>query len=181
MHRAVRRVALTSLRQKRSGRCNRSAGQRLSDRTVARRYRHICARDICQRIAEEAEAVDRLISQRGALRTEERRCCSLWRGRDPVGERLRNVRSGLKSRPDCARLVRRRLARTLHVAAGQVGNRHTENNRTRAIRRRENRRAAGCGSDRDCLSGLRRAGRGGAKRKISSTELEIVNLLGLTG
>jgi hypothetical protein len=64
---AVRLVLLTGLRQKRSGRCNRSARQRLSDRTVARRYRHICARDICQRIAEEAEAVDRLISQRGAL------------------------------------------------------------------------------------------------------------------
>src|SRR6185437_394434 len=101
-----------------------------------------------------------------ALRTEKRRCCGLWRGRNPIGDRLRNVRSGLISRPDLARS--RRLARTLHVASGQVGNRRTEKDRTLAIRLREYCSAARCGSDGDLPPG-RLAGRGGAKREISAT------------
>jgi hypothetical protein len=166
MHGAGRLVALTGLRQKRGVRCHGSARQRLSDRTVTGHYRHVI--DVTLRIAEEAEAVDGLISETEALRAKKRRCCRLWQGRDPVGERLRNIRSGLISRPDLTtRWRRRRLARTLHVAPGQVGNRRTEKDRTRAIRLRENRRAAGGGSDRDMPPG-RRAGRGGAKREIAA-------------
>ena len=110
MHGAELFVALTGLRQKRGVRWNRSAGQRFSDRTVTGHYRRIV--DISLRIAEEAKAVDQLISETEALRAKKRRC---WR-RHPVGERLRNVRSGLISRPDCIRS--RRLAGTLHVASG---------------------------------------------------------------
>src|ERR1700737_1629569 len=135
-------------------------------------YRDIV--DVSLRIAGETKAVDQLVSATEALWAEKRRCRGLWQGRDPVGERLRNVWSGLISRPD---LARRRLARALHVAPGQVGNRRTENDRTRTIRLRERRSAAGCGSDRDLPPG-RRAGRGGTERKIAAANLKVVNLRG---
>src|SRR5205814_5414676 len=106
---------------------------------------------------------------------EKRRCCGLRRGRNPIGDRLRNVWSGLISRPDFARF--RRLTRTFHVASGQVGNRRTEKDRTRTIRLRECCSATGCGSDGDLPPG-RLAGRGGAKREISATDLKIINLRG---
>jgi hypothetical protein len=55
-----------------------------------------------------------------------------------------------------------------------------EKDRTRAIRLRERRSAAGGGSDRDLFPG-RRAGRGGAKREIPAANMKIINLLGPTG
>src|SRR5208282_5945434 len=64
------------------------------------------------------------------------------------------------------------VARTLHIAPGQVGNRRTENDRTRTIRLGEIPSTAGYGIDRDLLSG-RRAGRSGADRKISAANREI--------
>src|SRR5437867_3302883 len=70
-----RLVALTGLRQKRGMRWNRSARQRLSDRTVTGHYRDII--NIGLRIAEEAEAVDQLIPATQALRAEKRRCGGL--------------------------------------------------------------------------------------------------------
>ena len=170
---AVRLVALAGLRQKRGARWHGSTGQRLPDRTVTGHNRDIV--DVSLRVAEEAEAVDQLISERGAPRTEERRCCGLWQGRDPVGERLRNGPSRLICRPDLTRS--RRLARTLHVAPGQVRNRRPEQDRTGTVRLRKRRSAAGCGSDRDLPPG-RSAGRSGAKREIPAANLEVVNLSG---
>ena len=157
---ADRLVALTSLRRKGALRRSWKAGQRRSYRTVTGHYRHII--NVGLRIAAEAEALRILII--GAPRTDLRWCCGLWQGRDPVGERLRNVRSELIGRPDLTRS--RRLARTLHIATAQVGNRRTENDRTRAIRFGEIRSGAVWFVDSDLLSG-RRAGRGGAERKIS--------------
>jgi hypothetical protein len=58
-------VALTGLRQKGGARWNWSARQRLPDRAVTGHYRHIVA--VTLRIAEEAEAVNQLISKRGVF------------------------------------------------------------------------------------------------------------------
>jgi len=68
VHGAELFVALTGLPQKRGARWNRSAGQRFSDRTVTGHYRRIV--DISLRIAEEAKAVDQLISEIEALRAK---------------------------------------------------------------------------------------------------------------
>ena len=158
---------MTSLRRKRALRLSRKPGQRRSYCTVTGYYRHII--DVALVLAVEAKALHILIMGVVPL-TDLRWCCVLRQVRDPVGQRLRNVRSGLIARPEVT--LSRRITRAVHIAPGQVGNRRTQNDRTYAIRLGEIPSAAGYCIDRDMPSGPL-AGRGGAERKISLAKPEI--------
>src|SRR5262249_36170938 len=108
--------------------------------------------------------------------------CRIGPGRHPIPELLRNlgVRSVIGPDPDRPAGYDRRGARTLHVAAGEIGYPLTRKDRTGAVRLREERgAAAGDGDPNLATSGL--AGRGGAEREIAAAELEFVAAAGRRG
>jgi hypothetical protein len=105
--------------QKRAVRVSESAGQHRSERTVTGHHRHII--DVGLRIAAHAKALRILTSEIEARRADLHLCCGLWQGRNPVCERLRNVRSDLKARPDLARRKGRNAIVRSSETTGRIG------------------------------------------------------------